>query len=245
MKKVKWVIFDLDDTLHEFSTASRTAMEMVYHYLHEEFGIYPDDAREAYAAILKEGQSTHFVEDIPSRVYRRQRFEKLFDRFSLIYHIHLDRCLDVYDDSLMEVMTLKEGALEILQECQKHKLNVMVVSEGPRDAQKKAIEKLGIASYVNRVFTSSQCRMHKANGLFTHALKEVGCSPDESIVIGDNPERDIKPAQALGLLAILVTTKAAPENMPFVASLKELADRLRTETQDNVFPMPLAANVLE
>ena len=114
MTAVRWIAFDLDDTLHEFSLASRAAMEMVYDYLHEEFGLYHDDMRDAYGAILKEGQMNHFVDDIPSEVYRHQRFEKLFDRFSILPHIHVDECLRVYDDSLAQVLTLKDGALELL-----------------------------------------------------------------------------------------------------------------------------------
>ncbi len=240
MTKVKWVIFDLDDTLHEFSLAAKTAMEMVYHYLDEEFGIDPVEAREAYADILKEGQSTHFVDDLPSRTYRQKRLEKLFDRFSLLYHIHLDRCLDIYDESLAEVLTLKEGAIELLQECKRHDLNVMVVTEGPEDAQQKTLERLGIAPYVNRLFTSSKCKLHKGNGLFTHAIEEVGGTPEESIVIGDNIDRDIAPAEAMGLLAILVTKKPVPRNIPFVSSLMILAEQLKDEAKNYVFPMPVA-----
>lgn len=246
MTDVRWVAFDLDDTLHEFSLASRAAMEMVYDYLHEEFGLYHDDMRSAYGAILKEGQSTHFVEDVPSVFYRRQRFEKLFDRFSILPHIHLDQCLNVYDDSLSQVLTLKEGALEILQACKKSGLNVMVVSEGPHDAQELTIKRLGLSEYVDRLFTSSKMGVHKTNGLLMRALDEVGCSPSECVMLGDNLDRDVIPALQAGMSAVWVKKDVLPSKLPavpHVQSLKQIVARFDGLEIQKQFPVPKIAKV--
>lgn len=238
MTAVRWIAFDLDDTLHEFSLASRAAMEMVYDYLHEEFGLCHDDMRQAYGAILKEGQMGHFVEDIPSTVYRRQRFEKLFDRFSILPHIHVDECLRIYDDSLAQVLTLKEGALELLQECKAHNLNVMIVSEGPYDAQGTTLERLGISRYIDRLFTSSRMKTHKTDGLLARALDEVVCKHSECVMIGDNLDRDVKPALQAGIPAIWVSDKPQSFSVPQVRSLKQIADRFRQEPAKQHFPVP-------
>lgn len=238
MTAVRWIAFDLDDTLHEFSLASRTAMEMVYDYLHEEFGLYHDDMSSAYGAILKEGQMNHFVDDIPSEVYRRQRFEKLFDRFSILPHIHLNQCLRVYDDSLAEVLTLKEGALNILQECKKQGLKVMVVSEGPHDAQEKTLERLGISQYIDRLFTSSKMGVNKTNGLLSRALAEVECKASECVMLGDNLDRDVMPALNAGTPAIWVKDTQQSFSVPHVTSLTQIVNRLKGEPAQGQFPVP-------
>lgn len=238
MSDLQWIAFDLDDTLHEFTFASRAAMEMVYDYLHEEFGLYHDDMRPAYSAILKEGQMNHFVDNIPSEVYRRQRFEKLFDRFSVLPHIHVDECLKIYDESLSEVLTLKEGALDVLQECKRQGLQIMIVSEGPYDAQEKTLQRLGISEYIDRIYTSSRMGVHKTNGLLQKALEDAGCRVDECVMLGDNLERDIKPALAIGVTAIWVSNSPQSFSVPHVQSLMQIANRLKTKSMQQEFPVP-------
>lgn len=237
MKDMEWVIFDLDDTLHDFSSASSAAMMAVYEYLYEEFGIYPEDASKAYRDILKEGQSGHFIEDKPSRSYRQGRFENLLDQFSILPHMHLDRCLDIYDDALCDALTLKEGAPEIIKLCKSLELKIMVVSEGPYDAQELTLERLGLSEFIDALYTSSKVGLHKGNGLYEYAIKQQGADKQACVIIGDNPDRDILPAQKAGIPSILVGDKDAPENTPSVGSLTVITQYLKRAAIGQ-FPIP-------
>jgi len=57
---LRWIAFDLDDTLHYFKRASSRAAEAVFCDIERQFGIGVDDLKEAYREILQTAQSRHF-----------------------------------------------------------------------------------------------------------------------------------------------------------------------------------------
>jgi putative hydrolase of the HAD superfamily len=68
---------------------------------------------------------------------------------------------------------------------------------------------LGLASHVDRVFTSALVGWEKPNArFFEHVLSSYG-DPQEAWMVGDNPVADVAGAEAVGLQAILVRTQAA------------------------------------
>ncbi len=219
----KWFGFDLDDTLHSFRKASGQAAAAVFAYLGEEFGCEPLALGTAYAAILKDAQKTGFAGGKTSREYRAERFEALFGRFSIIPYRHLDLALDIYDEALAQSLELKEGAAETLRKLKLSGWPVMVVSEGPHDAQETTLHRLGIASYVDLLVTSSKEGVTKQGGLFERALSQAACPPDGLVFTGDSVENDIVPAAALGIGTVYIGPETAlPPGVPRITSLLEL-----------------------
>lgn len=68
----------------------------------------------------------------------------------------------------------------------------MVVTEGPRDAQKWTVEQLGLAPYVDVLVTSNEVGLAKDAGLFGEVLERCGIRKE-----------DVVPAKAVGVLAVL------------------------------------------
>ena len=216
--EVEWIGFDLDDTLHFYRKASGRAARAVFDYLHEEFGCDLDLLKSRYAVILREAQSDSFTEGKTSRVMRGERFAKLMEEFSIIPHHHLDSVLVIYDKALARHLELKEGALEALRELKQSGFSIMIVSEGPHDAQEATLARLGLAPYVDLLITSGQERRSKRDGLLKVALAKAGCLPNNCVFIGDNMEWDILPALALGMAAFYVG-----EDMQMPAGAKKLS----------------------
>lgn len=220
---LKWVGFDLDDTLHYYRKASGAALEAVYRYLEDEFGTGIDKLRAAYTGILKGAQSGCFADGKTSREYRAERFTMLLTRFSIIPERNLEAVLDLYDAALVENLELKEGASEVLHAAKAAGLQVMVVSEGPHDAQEITLQRLGIRSLVDLLVTSAQERTSKAEGLLAVAVHKAACAVGEILYIGDNPESDIVPARKLGVQCIYVGNAAAtPTGVTQMTTLLEL-----------------------
>ncbi len=220
---LKWVAFDLDDTLHSFRKASAEAMEAVHGYLYEEFGVLLDAQRQAYKDILAKGQSGNFIEDKTANEYRAERFGALLESFGILPHIHLNMMLEIYDRALERTLEAKDGAQDLLRKLRAADISVMVVSEGPYDAQEKTLERLGLAPYVNMLVTSSKEGMCKQSGLLAKALEKAGCSVEEVIYVGDNLERDIVPAQAMGVRCILFSDQAPNIPVPRITTLRTIA----------------------
>lgn len=221
--ELKWVGFDLDDTLHYYRKASGAALEAVYQYLEDEFGTDIDQLRAAYSGILQGAQSGCFADGRTSREYRAERFATLLTCFSIIPERNLEVVLDLYDASLAKHLELKEGVIDVLQAAKAAGLQVMVVSEGPHDAQELTLQRLGLWSFVDLLITSAQEQTSKAEGLLAVAVQKAGCAVGEILYIGDNPESDILPAQKLNVQCVYVGEAAvAPAGVAQMRSLLEL-----------------------
>ena len=222
--------FDLDDTLHFFKKASSVAAEEAFAYIARQSGAAIEKLRGDYRNILATMQSTHFVEDKPSREYRRGRFEALLKQNSLPPARHIDAILDLYDEALGRNLALKEGAYDVLRAAKETGRRVVIISEGPYDAQEMTLRRLGLLSFVNLLVTSSTHRLSKADGLFALALEKLGCQPEQILYIGDNPDRDYAAARALNIPAILLQEDDEEGGVvePRIRSLKEVAEILMT-----------------
>lgn len=209
---LRLIAFDLDDTLHYFGRASGRASEAVFADLERQFGIEAGDLSEAYREILRTAQSGHFSQPKTSREYRAERFGALLDRFDLDADPSIDHLLDIYDAALAEALELRPGARQVLDAAARAKLSVMVISEGPHDAQRITIERLGIAADVDLLVTSAEERVSKSDGLFEKALERAECERHELLYVGDSVDRDIAPAAALGIASVYVGEDELPDD---------------------------------
>ncbi len=115
-------------------------------------------------------------------------------------------------------------------------LSVMVISEGPHDAQVTTIERLGIAASVDLLVTSAGEGASKSDGLFEKALARAGCECHEVLYVGDSVERDIVPTSALGIANVYVGEDGLPEGSAAMrldlAALGRLLDQFARGGQD-------------
>ncbi len=225
--------FDLDDTLHYFKRASGRAAEAVFSDINRRFGVGLDDLGAAYQRILREAQRQYFSQARTSREYRAQRFRALLEEFGCDPAAHLDGLLDVYDAALCGALELRPGAREALTAARRADLMVMVVSEGPHDAQEATIERLGIAGSVDLLITSAGEGVSKSDGLFEKALARAGCEPRQMLYVGDSIHRDMEPAATLGIATAYVGDEDLSNGSPAVRlSLPTLAELLGQLTGD-------------
>ncbi len=228
---LKWIWFDLDDTLHFYRKASGQACEAVFEYLDEEFGCGAGELQAAYTGILKDAQKGAFADGRSARECRAGRFGNLLAAFSIIPHRHLEVVLDLYDEALSLNLKLKEGAKETLLAARANGLRIMVVSEGPHDAQEATLERLGIAPLADLLVTSAAEKTSKRGGLLKIALSRAQCAPHELIYVGDSLENDIWPAQEAGVQSIYVGEEPVSAGVVKIPSLLDLEQVLNAVAQ--------------
>ena len=136
---------------------------------------------------------------------------------------NLDEALDIYDAALAANLQLKDGAAALLQDIKRAGRSIMIVTEGPHDAQETTVSRLGLTPYVDLLVTSSMEGLTKRNGLLKRALDKAGCAPGAAIYVGDSIECDIVPAHALGVCTIFIGDPSqAPEGVEAAATLADL-----------------------
>jgi putative hydrolase of the HAD superfamily len=103
-------------------------------------------------------------------------------------------------------IALFPGVAEALADLRRdHRL--AIVTDGLGAMQRRKVAALGVEPMVDEVLYCWEHESPKPHpGPYAEALKRLGASPQEAVVIGDNPAHDMAAAKALGCRAIRVLT---------------------------------------
>lgn len=208
---VKWVWFDLDDTLFDFHTNSRLAHRALFD---EENGF--DGALDDFDLWL-EAYEKHNVEvwrrycagEITQEFLRMDRFRTpLLSRWkgSPESLEKLCRRLDKrYLDLVAEQKTLIPGSIEILKSLRLKGYKLGILSNGFTDTQHKKLERTGIGNHIDEVVLSDDIGINKPDPrIYLYAMAASNCLDHEAhLMVGDNLATDIKGASLSGWRRIL------------------------------------------
>ena len=128
----------------------------------------------------------------------------------------------------LDDMALLPGAREVL-ELTRH-LPRALVSNGPSDMQRAGIRQVDIEKYFQTVIVSGDedVAVRKPNPrIFELACERLGVEPENTLMIGDNLEADVKGALAFGMQAVWLG--ASTEGVEQVRDTVELYDYLETK----------------
>lgn len=196
--------FDLDDTLHEFRKASGAASAAVFAYLAKHGTTTPEEFKATYGQILKQATAGGFADGKSADDYRPERFTALMQAHEIEATEEITlRLLGLYKTSLQSALTLKSGASDLLFKVKAMGKTVVLVTEGPEDAQQWTLEHLGIADKVDVLITSNKVGKSKTDGLFGVVLQWLEVEARNTVFVGDNWERDVVPAREVGIMTVL------------------------------------------
>jgi len=198
-----WFGFDLDDTLHEFRQASSVALSSVLSKVNEDHRISIDDMQKEYRLILAEKTATAFTDGRTSHEYRKERFQAVLDKFGILCTDHyLDALAQLYEAALARSLCLKCGAFSLLDNLQKLGKKIVIITEGPQDAQEWTLKILGISEKVDFLATTNHFRTSKIDGLLGKVLEHLHIAATDLVYIGDSWVRDMEPAIKESIYAV-------------------------------------------
>lgn len=205
--KIKNIIFDLDNTLYDFSSIWKQANEMTFnHYCYDKKVNY-----EQFFSTYKK-INNKLVEDIHNgkiRVIdlRDQRLILTFREFG-VELTHND-CEAYYKQQFKFISELiKPNDKEIgLIERLKENYNLAILTNGTSVEQREKIEKLGLTGLF-KVYISEEMWMGKPRPqAFLNVIEDNDFKIEETIMVGDSLHHDIEPAEKLGLKTCLVNRR--------------------------------------
>ena len=203
------MFFDLDRTLWDFDMNNReTFLEMYEFFKLGDKGI--DDPELFYNLYQKINLALW-------EAYKKGEITKERLNFSRFFH-----SLNVYniaDNELAAQMAawyiresplkthLYPGTIETLDQLF-IKYQMYIVTNGFEEVQFTKIENSGLNKYFRKIITSEMAGYKKPDKrFFDYAFRETGAKPEESIIIGDDPEADILGAHEIGMDQIWVKHK--------------------------------------
>lgn len=208
-KPVKWIFFDLDDTLWNFSANSALSLKKLYeispilkklfhdiddfiHVYHQHNSIMWD--------LYSKGKVT--TAELKLERWRRTLATRQFEVLTAVCE-ELDRN---YLDILAQQTEMIPGVISLLEKLTKKYL-LAVLSNGFSKTQYKKLHFSGLEKYITRTIVSEEIGVNKPNPkIFEYAVTETGASAPY-LMVGDNAETDVFGAMKAGWDAIWFNPK--------------------------------------
>ena len=215
----KTIIFDLDDTLTNDFENTKSAFSIAMKYKGQEFT--EDDFLRFHEIDVQTWKNraagkivTPYDDDKIKKTewIRASRFIKFFGEENISYEEAVE-LNNVYMEGMKAKVVARPGAFETIKYLSENGYRLAIATNGPRIPLQTKIEKLGISSYVNLVF-----------------------SAEEVLFVGDDLDKDIKGASENGLDACWCNYNNE-ENSEYrcryqIKRLEELKSILKQKEQD-------------
>lgn len=230
--EISTVWLDLDDTIIDFTTNAQAALHRLYEMETAISSRFPD--ADVWADCYE--RHNHQLWDAYSRAEISQDFLRL-ERFRRPLAeagtdeseaIALARRYDhLYLDLLAEGRAMIPGATSLLDALKTDPtIKLGILSNGFREIQFRKIHNCGLDGRFDAVVLSDDIGVNKPDRrLFEHAMERTADpDPRHHLLIGDNPETDIRGALDAGWHAIWFHPARASHNIPCPTGAIETSD---------------------
>ncbi len=198
---IRGIIFDLDDTLYDYSFLEQEATNVIEQYAEQLLQIKKELFREA-VQIGKEKvkKQLPFVAAGHSRVLYYQKALEHLNYYPLSMALELEQ---IYWDYFFQQMKLRKGVEELLNLIKKIGWKISICTDLTTAIQLQKIRVLGLERWIDCIVTSEEVGVEKPNSeIFCFCLEKMQLDRKEVIMVGDSLERDIKGAEKVGIQAI-------------------------------------------
>ncbi len=221
------VIFDLDNTLTDFMRMKEVSIDAAIESMIDAgMQMPPDEAKRRLFEIYdREG-----IED-----------QRVFDRFlteefgEIDPRIHTAAIIG-YRRGREYTLVLYPHVKRTLLALAKRQLRLVVLSDAPRYQAWSRLCYLGLEHFFDHVITFDDTQVRKPDPApFQKAIEQLQMSPDEVIMVGDWPERDMVGATGVGIRTVYArygdtsgaTHSGADYEIDNISELLRIVDELR------------------
>jgi putative hydrolase of the HAD superfamily len=224
--QAKWFAFDLDDTLHSYRSASNAAISSTLALiLTQHPNLNSEELRTSYTRILRSGTKAAFVDGRTSHEHRVDRFRLLLGEHGIeTDEDQVKDLLECYESNFTANLELKPGALSLLQVLKAQGKKIVIITEGPQDAQERTLKALGLVPFVDYLATTNKLGVSKVDGMFERVLETLQVKAKEIVIVGDSCDRDIAPALSLGIPCIWFNESSNTIKRDGVVQIKTLKE---------------------
>lgn len=198
-RKIKAVLFDLDDTLYDQMEYLDRAFMLVCKYLEYRLGVSSELAFSIIKNIVKtygSGSGRTFDMLLKEIGYNPDK--------SLVRDM-----ISVFYSYKPEILTPYPGVYDTLSALKEKGYLIGVITDGYPEIQRAKIKALRIEKFLDVTVISDEYgrEFRKPHTLpYEVALKQLGINPSEAVYVGDSPFKDFYGANKLGIITIRVKT---------------------------------------
>lgn len=226
---IKHIFFDLDHTIWDFDrNAQETLLELYEAYELKKLGLNSSTAFiERYTTNNHQLWQKYHLGEITKEKLRQDRFTNTFLELGIKPALVPLQFEEDYVRISPTKTNLFAGAEKVLTYLQ-NKYQLHIISNGFKETTLTKMDLSGLNPYFTNVIISEDVGINKPDRLiFEHAINKANAKVEESIMIGDSLEADIRGAQNFGMKAIFFNPLkiAQPEDVEWqISHLEELLD---------------------
>ena len=212
------IFFDLDNTLWDFETNSRNAMQIIFQKLNLghmcDFNLFFETYTRHNDSLWLSYRNNGLIKKDLTRL----RFQNTFDDLE-IKGIVAEEMNELYLKEMPNQKILNDGVIEILNYLKKKRYQLNIITNGFSEVQRKKIETSGLNPFFDKIFISGEIKSPKPErGIFEYSIKSSNAKKMNSIMIGDDWDVDVLGAVNYGIDA--VHYQSSPEqNLTNVSNL--------------------------
>jgi putative hydrolase of the HAD superfamily len=227
IKEYKHIFFDLDRTLWDFErNSNETFLDIHRKYDLKNKGVTDfDHFMDVYHKINLELWDHYRKGEIKKEVLNVKRFALTLDSFGIDDETLSENIARDYVAISPTKQHLFPGTINLLEYLYV-KYPLYIITNGFEEVQHRKLEISGLGKYFKGVITSEDAGFKKPDvNIFKYACAVAGAIPEESIMIGDDPEVDIMGAREAGMDQLLVDYASVYEtniSTYYVNSLEEI-----------------------
>ena len=196
--RYKGILMDADDTLFDFQAGNRNAVNL----LMDEIGYFHPERYDQYEAVNRACWAELEQGKLTQGELRTERFRRFYRQ----YGIERDAAKD--GDHFAELLGQQSLLLPHAEETVRaiaERLPVLILTNGITSVQKSRLALSPLRDVVSGMVISQEAGVSKPNAkIFDFALKRLGVTRGEALMIGDGASSDIRGANNAGIDACWV-----------------------------------------
>ena len=205
-KNITDIFFDLDHTLWDFDANSILAFDKIFKKQHPTI-----DTKSFVAIYAPINQACWKLYQVDKMTHQELRYERLKQSFDAMDYAISDEEIDSISEDYIEFLPdnnqLFDGAIEVLEYLQP-KYNLHIITNGFAEVQGRKLQNSGIGNYFKTITNSEMAGVKKPHkNIFQFALSLAKTDKQNSIMIGDCIDADVRGAIDFGMQAILFDEK--------------------------------------
>jgi putative hydrolase of the HAD superfamily len=119
-----------------------------------------------------------------------------------------------YRQKIKESIYHNTSAIKVFKELKRLNIKIGIISDGTTYEQIEQMYLLGLLNYVDEIVTSQEIGVEKPDvKIFKSIMERLKCSPENSIMVGDDINRDINGANKFGMKTVLTTEYVKKDNL--------------------------------
>ena len=203
------ILFDLDDTIVDFSWNQADAWRLTCINVHEETAIDPARLHASIAEVASRFWADHDRAEEGRRDLIRASatiIAQAFEALGATVRPELPREMSTqYRARRYEGMRLFEGAIEVLEALRADGRRLALVTNGTSEEQRGKINRFELEAHFDHIQIEGEFGLGKPHdAAYRHALETMGADPASTWFVGDNLEWDVAAPQRHGIFGIWV-----------------------------------------